>query len=174
MNSPVHARWKTAALNRFLTLLPLMTAVVAQGADKITLTINRQPVSAYRTADLEAAKAEAAAAHKPIAWIASSPKLLDGHGTISLQNSRGATLHALLALHERTVLVFMDAYEENHKVPQIIDDALHTPDPHYTPPTVVFLDPEAKRVLTTVTFEPDFTKRARALAAALDQVKAKL
>jgi hypothetical protein len=83
-------------------------------------------------------------------------------------------LHAFLALHSKTVLVFMDAYEENHKVLPLVDEALHTPDPHYTPPTVVFLDPEAKRVLTTVTYEPDFERRAHALAKALEEVKGKL
>lgn len=173
MNSPVREHTNGFAKCHLLTVLILGFAIAARGAEKISVTINQQTISAYRTVDLEAAKAEAAAAHKAIAWVASSPKLLDGRGAISLKNGRGATLHALLTLHDRTVLIFMDAYEENHKVPQHIDDALHTPEMHYTPPTVVFLDPEAKRVLTTVTYEPDFTKRARALAKALDEIKGK-
>src|SRR5690348_9146907 len=81
--------------------------LLAQAADKISVTINKQSVSAYRTTDLEAAKQEAKAAKKPIAWIASSPKLLDGQGSISQNNSRGATLHALYALRTKCVLVFM-------------------------------------------------------------------
>ena len=76
-------------------------------------------------------------------------------------------------MRDKTVLVFEDAYEENHKVLKLVDDALHTPDPHYTPPTVVFLDPEAKQVLVTVIYEPDFLKRAQALANALDLAKGK-
>ena len=44
----------------------------------------------------------------------------------------------------------------------------------YTAPTVVFPDPDAKRVLATVIYEPDFEKRAQALAKALDEVKQKL
>src|SRR5688572_9330697 len=112
----------------------LAFALNASAADKLTVTINKQTISAYRTVDLEAAKKEAAAAKKPIAWIASSPKLLDGQGSISQNSSRGATLHAFYALRDKCVLVFMDAYEENHKVLQLVDDALHTPDPHYTPP----------------------------------------
>lgn len=140
-------------------------------ADKLSIRINGQAVSAYRTADLESAKKDAAAAHKPIAWIATAPQLLDGRGTISLDNSRGATLHAFYALRDKAVLVYMDAYAENHKVLKLVDDALHTPDPHYTPPTVVFLNSEATRVLATVTYEPDFTKRAKALANALEQIK---
>ena len=142
-------------------------------ADKVTVTINKQTISAYRTADLEAAKKEAAAAKKPIAWIASSPKLLDGTGTISGTSSRSATLHAFYALRSSCVLVFMDAYEENHKVLKLVDDALHTPDPHYTPPSVVFLDREAKTVLATVIFEENYDKRAKALGNALNQIKGK-
>src|SRR5436190_8249708 len=117
----------------------------AQAAEKITIRVNNQLISAYRTTDLESAKHDAKAAHKPIAWIASSPKVLDGHGGITQTNSRGATLHAFYALRDRAVLVFMDAYEENHKVLQFVDDALHAPDPHYTPPTVLFLDPDATK-----------------------------
>ena len=156
------------------TAVILINALPARAADKLTITINKQIISAYRTADLDAAKKEAAAAKKPIAWIATSPKLLDGNGTITLETSRGATLHAFYALRDKAILVFMDAYEENHKVLPLVDNALHTPNPHYTPPTVVFLDPDATKVLATVIYEPDFTKRAHALADALEQVKGKL
>jgi hypothetical protein len=152
----------------FLILLP------AHAADKLTITINKQTITAYRTVDLDAAKKTAAAAKKPIAWIATSPKLLDGNGAITLETSRGATLHAFYALRDKAILVFMDAYEENHKVLPLVDNALHTPNPHYTPPTVVFLDPDATKVLATVIYEPDFTKRAHALADALEEVKGKL
>jgi hypothetical protein len=41
-----------------------------------------------------------------------------------------------------------------------LDEALHTPNPHYTPPTVVFLDSAASQVLATVIYEPDFAKRS--------------
>jgi hypothetical protein len=153
--------------------LLISTSLQTWAAEKIAIRINNQLISAYRTADLESAKHDAKAAHKPIAWIASSPKVLDGHGSITQTNSRGATLHAFYALRDRTVLVFMDAYEENHKVVQFVDDALHTPDPHYTPPTVLFLDPDATKVLTTVIYEQDFVKRAKDLAKALDDVKGK-
>jgi len=68
----------------------------------------------------------------------------------------------------------MDAYEEHHKCPDFIDQALHTPDPHYTPPTVLLLDPDATKVLATVIYEQDFVKRAKALAKALDDVKGKV
>lgn len=146
----------------------------ARAADKIVVSINHQIISLYHTADLEAATHEAVAGHKPIAWIASAATLLDGRGTISLENSRGATLHAIFALRDRAVLIFEDAYVENHKVLPLVDAALHTPDPHYTPPTVVFLDPTATQVWAKVTYEPGFVKRAHALADALEQVKGKM
>ena len=145
----------------------------AKAAEKIAVRINNQLISAYRTVDLESAKKDAKAGHKPIAWIASSPKVLDGHGSITQTNSRGATLHAFYALRDRAVLVFMDAYEENHKVVQFVDDALHTPDPHYTPPTVLFLDSDVTKVLATVIYEQDFVKRAKDLAKALEDIKGK-
>jgi hypothetical protein len=163
-----------ARFGLFSCLFLIIASHRVWAAEKIAVRLNNQTISAYRTPDIETAKKEAAAAHKPIAWVASAPKLLDGHGTIALSNSRGATLHAFLAMHDRAVLVFMDAYEENHKVPELIDNALHTPDPHYTPPTVLLLDPDLKRVLATVIYEPDFTKRAQALANALQEAKSKL
>ena len=163
----------TRASCYFLIAL-IWTGWTVQAADKISIRINNQLISAYRTSDLELAKKDAAAAHKPIAWIASATKVLDGRGNISQTNPRGATLHALFALRNRAVLVFMDAYEENHSCPGFIDYALHHPDPHYTPPTVLFLNPEADKVLATVIYEPDFTKRAKALAAALEELNGKL
>ena len=176
----VDFKWWPKELTKWLALVRYVLIVVfmlvslsAAAADKVTVTINKQTISAYRTAGLEAAKKEALAAKKPIAWIASSAKLLDGAGTISGTTSRSATLHAFFALRSSCVLVFMDAYEENHKVLQFVDDALHTPNPHYTPPTVVFLDSAATQVLATVIYEPDFAKRATALAKGLELAKGK-
>ena len=156
-----------------MCLLLVWAPLGLNAADKITVRVNGEAISAFRTADLEAARQEAATAHKPVAWIASAPQLLDGKGSISQITSRGATLHAFFALRNRAVIVFMDAYQENHKVPQFIDDALHTPDPHYTPPTVLFLDHDAKKVIATVIYESDFVIRAKALAKALEDIKGK-
>jgi hypothetical protein len=161
--------WAGAALLAILAISQLR----GEAAEKISVRINNQLISAYRTSDLELAKQEAVSSRNPIAWIASAPKLLDGRGTISQTNSRGATLHAVFALRARAVLVFMDAYEENHKSPGFIDYALHHPDPHYTPPTVLLLDPEATNVIATVIYEPDFVKRAKALAQGLEEAKGK-
>jgi hypothetical protein len=160
----------------FLALVTLFVAIATgvRAADKITLTVNNQKISAYRTVDLESAKKDAAAAHKPIAWISGNIEALDGTTTIEKSGSPGATLHALFALRSGTVLVFMDGIAENHKVIPFIDAALHTPNPHYTIPTVLFLDPEAKEVLARTLYEPDFEKRAYALAGALKAATDKL
>src|SRR5450432_4416566 len=95
--------------SKFYSMLGFLMLVVflsAQAADKIILRIGNATISAYRTTDLEDAKQEAVAAHKPIAWIASTTKVLGESGTISGENSRAATFHALFALHTRAVLVF--------------------------------------------------------------------
>ena len=83
-------------------------------------------------------------------------------------------MHAFYALRDRVVLVFEDGFAENHKVLQLVDDAIHTPNHNPTLPVVVFLNPDATDVLAKVPFEPDFVKRAHALADALDQVKARM
>jgi hypothetical protein len=157
-----------------LALLTALASLPILAADKIVLHIGNATISAYRTADLESAKRDAVTAHKPIAWIASATKMLGEKGTIARADGRGATFHAFYALRTRTVLVFEDAYEENHKVLPLVDRALHTPDPHYTPPKVIFLNPDATEVLATVEYEPDFQKRAYALAGAMAQAEAKL
>ena len=142
-------------------------------ANKLTVTINQQTISAWRTADLESAKQEAVAAHKPIAWIAASPDFLNGPGEMSNPGSGNATWYAFYVLRDKAILVFEDAHAENHKVLPLVDKALHTPNPHYTPPSVVFLDPEAKQVLTVVTYEREFANRSRSFADALDRIKGK-
>lgn len=157
-----------------LALLTALVSLPARAADKIVLHIGNAAISAYRTEDLESAKKDAAAAHKPIAWIASASKILGETGTIARTDGRGATFHAFYALRTRTILVFEDAYDENHKVLPLVDKALHTPDPHHTPPKVIFLNPDVTEVLATVEYEPDFQKRAHALANALEQAEAKL
>ena len=157
-----------------LSLFAVCCALQASAGQQLAITINNQSCPFWRTADLESAKKEAASEHKPIAWIASASQFLDGKGIISGMSSRSATLHAFFALRDRTVLVFEDAYAENHKVLALVDSALHTPDPHYTPPTVVFLNPDASEVLAKVPYEADFVKRAHDLANALETVKEKL
>lgn len=59
---------------------------------------------------------------------------------IALEDSRGATLHALYALRSRTVLVFEDAYAKHHQVLPAVDKALHTLHAGWATPFVVFFE----------------------------------
>jgi hypothetical protein len=162
-------------LHRLIWMSLLIFAVFdTNAADKVTVRINNQTISAWRAADFESAKKEAAAQHKPIAWVGSELRLLDGEGKISTNGGRGATLHALYALRDQTILVFEDGPTENHKVLQFVDDAIHKPKDQWVAPIVIFLNPSITKVLATVTFEPDFVKRAHALADGLNQAKEKM
>jgi hypothetical protein len=67
---------------RAVMVLPCTACLCANAADKIATRINHQLESARRTPALESAKEEAIGEHKPIAWIATSPKRLDDQGTI--------------------------------------------------------------------------------------------
>ena len=152
----------------------VLACFTVRAGDKITVHIGGQTIYAWRTADLKSAEQEAAAEHKAIGWIISSPKTLEATGTITSSGTRGATLHAFYALRDRVVLVFEDGFAENHKVLPLVDDAEHTPNHNPTLPVVVFLNPDATEVLAKVMFEPDFVKRAHALADALAHVKSKM
>ena len=154
--------------------LPGIGAYDPNAPGKLTIVINGQTINAWRTGQLKNAEQEASAEHKPIAWVASSAQYLDGMGQISTDGSRGASLHALYALRNRAVLVFEDGDTENHKVMPLVDDAIHTPNPHWNVPVVVFLNPDATQVLAKVLYERDFTNRARALANALGEAEAKM
>jgi hypothetical protein len=70
--------------------------------------------------------------------------------------------------------VFEDGPTENHKVLKFVDDAIHKPKDQWVAPIVIFLNPSITKVLATVTFEPDFVKRAHALADGLNQAKEKM
>ena len=141
---------------------------------KLTVVINGQTVTAWRTGQMKDAEKQAAAEHKAIAWVVSDHRYLDGIGGISGRGSREATLHALYALRDRTVLVFEDAIVENHKDLPLVDHALHSPNPDYIYPVVVFLNPDATKVLAKVPFEQNFVTRAQSLANALGEVEAKM
>lgn len=154
--------------------LPGLASYNPNAPDKLTLIINNQTITAWRTSQLNNAEQEARAKNKPIAWVASDAQYLDGIGTISGGGSRSASLHALYALRDRTVLVFEDGSTENHKVMPLVDDAIHTPNPHWDVPVVVFLNPDATQVLAKVLYQPDFVKRAEALANALGEAEAKM
>jgi peroxiredoxin len=142
--------------------------------DKLTMVINGQTVTAWRTGQLKNAEAQARSEHKPIAWILSNPDYLDGTGQISSENSRGATVHVLYAFRDRAVLVFQDPYTEHHSVLPSVHEAVNALAAGWTTPLVMLLDPDGAHVLATIPFEPDFVKRAHALANALGEAEAKM
>ena len=107
-----------------LTVLLFTLAMCVHAADKVMIRINGVNVSAYRTADLENAKKDAKAANKPIVWIAADPQSLTGPGIIAEESSNGATWHAFYSMRDKAILVFEDAYAENHQVLDFIDQAL--------------------------------------------------
>ena len=143
-------------------------------ADKIADWINGQTVTVWRTGQFKDAEKQAFAEHKPIGWIISDHHYLDNIGTISDHGSGGATVHALYALRDRTVLVFQDPFTKGETVLRVVDEAAHAPSAGRTTPIVIFLNPDGTKVLATVPFEPDFVKRAQALANALGEVEAKM
>ena len=173
-----------ASSNRFLShrvsslfsrilLLSTFCGGSLNAADKIDIRIGGHHYTAYRTVDLEKAKGEAREKKQALAWIASDPKALQNDGRITGKGSRAGTSHAFAALGDRAVLVFMDAFAENHQCPKIVDEALHTPNPHYTPPTVVLLDAEMSKVLGVVIYDPDFETRKESFKRAILELEPK-
>lgn len=154
----------------FLLFQPMITA---RAADEISVTVNNVNVYAWRAADLEKAKKQAGAEDKPIAWIVSEPEYLKP-GKISTSSPQGATLHAFFALRERAVLVFEDGAKQDNEAIKVVDDAVHTQTSHPMLPVIVFLNPEATKVLTKVKYQSDFVKRAYALGGALREAENKL
>jgi hypothetical protein len=127
----------------------------------------------YRMDQLEAAKKRAAQEHKPIAWIASRPEFLTPYPKLLGHGSHAATAYAVRALRNDTVLVFSDALTENHHEPKIVDQALHSPNPHYTVPGVVILTPSLDRVICKAPFTTDPHERIRIYTEVLRKIREK-
>jgi len=126
----------------------------------------------YRLSELKEAQAEARAEGKPLAFLATKLSLLQEDGDMLGNNGIDAGIHAYEAFKNTTVLVFTDAYTENHTQPGIVDAALHPPDDvHYMPPKVVITDAELTRVIFVVPYNPDPTARQHLMAAALAKIK---
>jgi hypothetical protein len=127
----------------------------------------------YRMDQLEEAKRRAAAEDKPIGWIASYPEYLAPYAKIRGNGSHAATAYAIRAFQNETVLVFSDARTENHHEPKIVDEALHSPNPHYTVPGVVILTPALDKVICTAPFASDAKERIRIFTEALKKIRDK-
>lgn len=131
------------------------------------------PPKLYRMSQLDEAKKQAAAAGKPIAWIASVPEYLPAYRKPLGKGSHAATTYAILALQRDTIMVFSDARTENHHEPGIVDQALHTPNPHYTIPGVIILTPSLDKVICKAPFTPDSNERIRIYTEVLKRIRDK-
>ncbi|MDQ6632339.1 MAG: hypothetical protein M3Y82_11400, partial [Verrucomicrobiota bacterium] len=98
------------------------------------------PPKIYRMKQWEEAKKRAIAEDKPIAWIGAPARCLAPYQKNLLgKGSHAATKYAIHTLEKEAILIFSDAETENHQEPRIVDQALHSPDPHYNIPGVIIL-----------------------------------
>jgi hypothetical protein len=131
------------------------------------------PSPLHRMSQLEDVKKRAAAEHKPIAWIGTFAKTLAPYDKPMGQSSHAATAYAIRALQNDTILIYSDAETENHKEPAIVDQELHTPNPHYTAPVVVILTPSLDKVIAKILYIPDSKERVRVYTEVLKKIRDK-
>jgi hypothetical protein len=126
----------------------------------------------YRLTELSQAQAEARQDGKPLAFIATKLSLLQENELVTGTGGAAASIHAFEALKNAAVIVFTDAYTENHTQPSLVDIALHPPDDvHYTPPKVVITDPDLTKVIAVVPYTRGYATRQSLLTAALTKIK---
>ena len=127
----------------------------------------------YRMSQLEEAKKRAASEGKPIGWIASYPEYLTPYSNLKGSGSHAATAYAIRALEKETILVFSDGRTENHQEPSIVDQALHSPNPHYTVPGVVILTPALDKIICQAPYTGDADERIKVFTEALKKIRDK-
>jgi hypothetical protein len=127
----------------------------------------------YRMSQLEQAKQRATAEGKPIGWIASYPEYLQPYPNLLGKGSHAATAYAVRALQKETILVFSDGRTENHAEPRIVDEALHSPDPHYNIPGVIILTPSLDKIIAKIPYEADSQERIKKFTDALKKIRDK-
>jgi hypothetical protein len=122
---------------------------------------------------LEEAKKRAVGEHKPIAWIATFTTNLAPHPKPIGKGSHAATAYAIRALQNDVILIYSDSATENHQEPPIVDHEIHTPDPHFTVPVVVILNPALNKVIAKILYIADGQERIRAYTEALKKIRDK-
>jgi hypothetical protein len=159
------------SLVRFLCLVAVFASTtIIRGAE--TRPATNTP-NIYRMGQLDEAKKRAAAEGKPIAWIASFPEYLTPDPNPRKSGSHAGTTYAILALQKETIIIFSDARAENHNEPAIVNDALHTPEPHYTVPGVIILTPSLDTVITKVFHTQNIDERIRRFTDVLKKIRDK-
>lgn len=128
----------------------------------------------YRLSQVEEAKKRAQAEGKPIAWIGSYPEYLEPYTKPILgRGSHAATAYAIAALQKETILVFSDGRTENHTEPAIVDQALHSPNPHYTIPYVIILTPTLDKVICKAPYAAESADRIKVYTEVLKIIRDK-
>jgi hypothetical protein len=131
------------------------------------------PPKFYSLKQVEEAKARAAAEQKPIGWISTHPEYLAPHKNPMGSSSHASTAYAVRALQNVTVLVVSNPRTDNHSEPPIVDQALHTPDPHYTIPGVVILTPALDKVIYNLPHTTNSQQRIKMYTEALQKIRDK-
>ena len=153
--------------------LPSLSIVLGSTIALWAFSALAAPSPVYRLGQLEEVKKRAAAEGKPIAWIGTFGQLLAPYDKLMGQSGHAATAYAIRALQNDTILITSDSETENHKEPAIVDHELHTPNPHYTAPVVVILNPSLDKVITKILFIADSHERIRAYTEALKKIRDK-
>jgi hypothetical protein len=126
----------------------------------------------YRLSELTEAQAEARRDGKPLAFLATFTKNIQGEADMLKKGSTAASIHAFEALKQSAVLVFSDSDTENHQEPPIVDAALHNPPGPYSAPKVVITDAEISQVIFVIPYNEDGTARQKLMVEALGKIKA--
>ena len=142
-------------------------------AASVGISVVAAPSPVYRKSQLEDVKKRAVAEGKPIAWIGTFPETLEPFDKLMAQGSHAATAYAIRALQNETILITSDSRTENHKEPAIVDNELHTPDPHYNAPVVVILTPALDKVIAKILYIADSKERIRVYTDALKKIRDK-
>ena len=127
----------------------------------------------YRMSQLEEAKKRAAEEHKPIAWISTFTTNLVPHPKPMGKGSHAATTYAIRALQNDAILIYSDSATENHQEPPIVEREIHTPNPHFSVPVVVILNPAFDKVIAKILYIADGQERIRAYTDALKKIRDK-
>jgi hypothetical protein len=148
----------------------LLIPIISPAAEKVA---TNSPPTIYRLSQLDEAKKRATAEGKPIAWIGGATEHLAPYANLKGKGSHAATAYAIRALQHDTILCFSDGRTENHTEPAIVDQALHSPDPHYTIPYVIVLTPQLDKVICKIPYHASVETRISYYSAALKTIREK-
>jgi len=151
---------------------PLLPAFGSESAPPANPITPARP-TIYRLSQVEEAKKRALAEDKPIAWIGGVTEHLEPYDKLQGKSSHAATAYAIRALQNETILVFSDGQTENHTEPPIVDQALHSPNPHYNIPYVIILTPSLDKVICKVPYAEEFADSVKIYTAVLKQIRDK-